>query len=93
MAAAQEGSATAVEMWDDGDSEKKGGANKNRESLTVYKNDSSAAEAGGGGKAMKTVGNATVASDSPSDYSTAARSGGGGAKFAAANVKAATEEG
>ena len=46
--------------------------------------------AGGGGKAVKTVGNATVARDSPYDSLTAARSEGGGANIAAANVKATT---
>ena len=39
---------------------------------------------------MKTVGNAAVASDSPSDSSAAARSGEGSAKILAANVKVAT---
>ena len=67
MAAAQEVNATAAEICGNGDSEKKGGANENRESLKVYKNSSEATAAGGGGKAVKTVGNATVAIDVPSD--------------------------
>ena len=44
----------------------------------------------GGGKAAKMVGNDAVASNSSSDYSTAACSGGGGTKISTANVKVAT---
>ena len=69
---------------------KKGGSNQNRESLLVYKNASAATAAEGGEKAVKTVGNTAVVSNSPSDSLTAGRSGGGGAKIAAMNVKAAT---
>ena len=81
MAAAQEVNATAAEICGNGDSEKKGGANENRESLKVYKNSSEATAAGGGGKAVKTVGNAVVARDSTSDYSTATHSRVGGANI------------
>ena len=52
-----------------------------------------AAPAVGGGKAVKTVGKAAVASGCPSAPLNAAHGGGGGSKMAAANVKAATIRG